>query len=94
MAKSLLPSTVWEKVTAGLLGIIIGMLAYYINRITNAQDEINNFYKETRQDVQNIAFIVDNDPDTKKEDSKELRKIYFSDRSGGSVVNMLTNNSN
>ena len=88
-ANSLLPVRTWEKITAGLLTIIIAMLAYYINRISVIQDRQDELIQSNTQDISNIANILDDDPDTSPENSCELRKIYFVTR-GPTIVNTST----
>ena len=70
----------FEILTTTLLGIVILMLGWYIDRITDIQDSQNDKINTLESHQNNIANILANDPDTKDGDCMELRKIYFTTR--------------
>jgi hypothetical protein len=72
----------WEFFIVVLLGVIITMGGYYINRLTVIQDEMGKEIRIQGQIQRNIAGIVADDPDTKAHQSNYLYDISHQTRGG------------
>lgn len=71
----------WEFFIVLLLTIIIGMVGYYVDRLTVIQDEMGMEVKSIGQTQRNIAWILAEDPDTKPTQKGYLYEVSFSRRS-------------
>lgn len=72
----------WELLIVALLGIIIGSLGWYINRITDIQDRQDELIQRLGSRQNDVMRIVYDDPDTHLTDKRLLEAYIFTLRSG------------
>jgi hypothetical protein len=70
----------WGAIAVALLVIIGGALGWQINRLVTIQERQQNIIDNCRSNIESMARVIHNDPDTRQDDREEMRMIYFPTR--------------
>jgi hypothetical protein len=73
----------WEILITALLTIIIAGLGWFINRITNVQEQQDELLTLIHDRQNGVIRVVAKDCDTSPDDKRELQSWLFPTRSGG-----------